>query len=91
MRQMDIAPGLRISNDRCAFLTSSKTMVLADLHLGIEASLEMDGLQIPRSQGQEMKGRISEAVGVGPSATCDRSGGTSSTSSLTTWTRNGGR
>jgi uncharacterized protein len=63
MRQMDIAPGLRISNDRCAFLTSSKTMVLADLHLGIEASLELDGLQIPRSQGQEMKGRISVAAG----------------------------
>ncbi|MCG7845356.1 MAG: metallophosphoesterase [Methanomassiliicoccales archaeon] len=62
MRYLDIAPGLRITNDRCAVLLRSKVMLLADLHLGIEASLELDGLQLPRVQGEAMKQRISAAV-----------------------------
>jgi hypothetical protein len=62
MRHLDIAPGLRITNDRCALLPRSKVLLLADMHLGIEASLELDGLQLPRVQGGTMKQRISAAV-----------------------------
>lgn len=38
-------------------------MVLADLHLGIEASLELDGVQLPRAQADEMRNRLSMAFG----------------------------
>jgi putative SbcD/Mre11-related phosphoesterase len=62
MRQMDIAPGLRITNERCAILLASRTMVLGDMHLGIEASLELDGVQLPRAQGAEMRKRVTEAT-----------------------------
>lgn len=62
MRYLDIAPGLRITNDRCALLLRSKVLLLADMHLGIEASLELDGLQLPRVQGGTMKQRVSAAV-----------------------------
>lgn len=62
MRHLDIAPGLRITNDRCAILLRSKVLLLADMHLGIEASLELDGLQLPRVQGGTMRQRISAAV-----------------------------
>lgn len=37
-------------------------MVIGDLHLGIEASLEMEGLQLPRAQSLTMKRAISSAV-----------------------------
>jgi putative SbcD/Mre11-related phosphoesterase len=62
MRQLEIAPGLSITNDRCALLTRSRTLVLGDLHLGIEASLELEGLQLPRVQGATMRQRLSSAV-----------------------------
>jgi len=62
MRHIDIAPGLRITNERCAILLASKAMVLGDMHLGIEASLELDGVQLPRAQAAEMRKRVTDAA-----------------------------
>jgi putative SbcD/Mre11-related phosphoesterase len=62
MRSLDLVPGLRITNDRCALLLRSNTMVLGDLHLGIEASLELEGLQLPRAQEGTMRERLTAAV-----------------------------
>ncbi len=60
MQHLDVAPDLRLLNGRCAMLVRSRTLVLGDLHLGIEASLELDGMQLPRAQAQEMRRRIDE-------------------------------
>jgi hypothetical protein len=62
MLHLDVAPGLRITNERCAVLLPSRTMVLGDLHLGIEASLELEGMQLPRSQAAEMHERVTMAA-----------------------------
>jgi len=62
MLHIDVAPHLRIINERCAMLLPSRTLVLGDLHLGIEASLELDGLQLPRAQSREMRRRVEEVV-----------------------------
>ena len=66
MQSIDFAPGLRILNGRCAMLLPSRTLVLGDLHLGIEASLELDGMQLPRAQSREMRRRIDEVVKAHP-------------------------
>ncbi len=43
-------------------LMRSRTLLLGDLHLGIEASLELEGMQLPRAQAREMRRRIDEVV-----------------------------
>ncbi len=62
MQHLDVAPDLRLLNGRCAMLVHSRTLVLGDLHLGIEASLELGGMQLPRAQAREMRRRIDELV-----------------------------
>lgn len=66
MQHIDVAPNLRILNGRCAMLLPSRTLVLGDLHLGIEASLELDGMQLPRAQSREMRRRIDDVVKAHP-------------------------
>lgn len=62
MQHLDITPDLRLLNGRCAMLVRSQTLLLGDLHLGIEASLELEGMQLPRSQAKEMERRIDEVA-----------------------------
>lgn len=62
MHHLDVAPDIRLINGRCAMLLRSRTMVLGDLHLGIEASLELEGTHLPRAQALEMRRRIDELV-----------------------------
>lgn len=62
MQHLDVAPDLRLINGRCAMLMRSRTLLLGDLHLGIEASLELEGMQLPRAQAREMRRRIDEVV-----------------------------
>ncbi len=47
MQCLDIMPGVRLSNDRCLILDDS-TMIISDLHLGYESSLESEGVHLPR-------------------------------------------
>ena len=66
MQHFDVTPGIRIFNGRCAMLLRSRTLVLGDMHLGMEASLELEGMQLPRSQAIEIKRRIDEMVKTDP-------------------------
>ncbi len=66
MQHIDVTPDIRISNGRCAMLIRSRTLVLGDMHLGIEASLELEGMQLPRAQAKETKRRIDEVVKADP-------------------------
>jgi putative SbcD/Mre11-related phosphoesterase len=66
MLHFDVTPEVRIFNGRCAMLLRSRTLVLGDLHLGIEASLELEGMQLPRAQAREMRRRIDEIAGANP-------------------------
>jgi putative SbcD/Mre11-related phosphoesterase len=45
-----------------AFLTTSKTLVLADLHLGAEAAMVKSGILLPRTQRDETFSRIKELL-----------------------------
>ncbi len=66
MQHIDVTPEIRISNGRCAMLLRSRTLVLGDMHLGMEASLELEGMQLPRAQAIEIKRRIDEVVKTDP-------------------------
>ncbi|MHC1709705.1 MAG: metallophosphoesterase [Methanomassiliicoccales archaeon] len=66
MQHIDVTPEIRIFNGRCAMLIRSRTLVLGDLHLGIEASLELEGMQLPRAQARETMRRIDEMVKAEP-------------------------
>ncbi|HIH75745.1 MAG TPA: metallophosphoesterase [Methanomassiliicoccales archaeon] len=66
MQHIDVTPDIRIFNGRCAMLLRSRALVLGDMHLGIEASLELEGMQLPRAQARESKRRIDELVEADP-------------------------
>jgi len=66
MQHIDVSPNLRVLNGRCAMVLPSRTLVLGDMHLGIEASLELDGMQLPRAQSREMGRRVDEVVKAHP-------------------------
>jgi hypothetical protein len=66
MQHIDVTPDIRIFNGRCAMLLRSRTLVLGDMHLGIEASLELEGMQLPRAQARETRRRIDELVKADP-------------------------
>jgi len=55
MNQIEVLPGLVITNDLCAVLPSRRTVVLGDLHIGYEAVMEQAGLHLPRIQTATMK------------------------------------
>jgi hypothetical protein len=49
-----VCDGVEIFPGGVAFLADAGVMVVADLHLGVEASLEYEGLSIPRVQAKKM-------------------------------------
>jgi putative SbcD/Mre11-related phosphoesterase len=53
-----IFPGLEITNDLCAWMPGERLLALSDLHIGLEAALEAEGLHIPRMQAATMKERL---------------------------------
>lgn len=55
LRAHQIFPGARITNDRCLWLENEGTIVIADLHIGLESALEADGLHFPRFQTEDMR------------------------------------
>src|SRR3989344_3804218 len=50
---MDIIRGIKIL-DLCLYVKKSKTLIVADLHLGYEESLNKKGILIPRSQFRDI-------------------------------------
>lgn len=53
---MEILPG------GAAFLTEEKVLVVADMHLGVEAALEYEGLSIPRVQTKKIEEYMTRAI-----------------------------
>ena len=50
MDSLEVLPGAFISNDLCLYLKDQGLVAIADLHIGYEAALEEEGLQLPRIQ-----------------------------------------
>ena len=48
MKRIEIEPGIEITNDRCLIFKKEKVLVIGDLHLGYEKTLEEEGIYIPR-------------------------------------------
>jgi hypothetical protein len=62
MNQLEIFPGLEITNDRCAYLPAQRTVVLSDLHIGYESVMEQTGLHLPRIQTATMKDTLERII-----------------------------
>jgi putative SbcD/Mre11-related phosphoesterase len=54
VRSKLIFPGARITSDLCLWLEQDATIVIADLHIGLESAMEADGIHI-RMQTESMK------------------------------------
>jgi putative SbcD/Mre11-related phosphoesterase len=62
MKELEVMPGLFISNELCAFLPHQSTVVVSDLHIGYESVLEDSGLHLPRIQTAKMKEDLERIV-----------------------------
>lgn len=56
---MEIHPGIEMI-DLALYLKDSKTLVLADLHIGFEQALEKQGVLVPRFQYKDMIDRLEQ-------------------------------
>lgn len=57
-----IAQGLEILPGGAALLTDEMVLVVADMHLGVEAALEYEGLSIPRVQTKKIADYMSRMI-----------------------------
>ncbi len=60
--EYDIEPGCMICNDRTLFINGSRTLAIADLHIGYEGALQEDGVAFPKFQLELIKKRLSKAL-----------------------------
>lgn len=58
MDQLEVLPQVTVDSDYALYLEKSKTVVIADLHLGYEGALHEEGVSIPRFQKRVMMDRI---------------------------------
>jgi len=57
MNKLEILPGIEIA-DSALYLKKSKTLIIADLHIGYEEALNKQGVLIPRFQFKEISKKI---------------------------------
>lgn len=62
MREKEILPGVRITNDRCLILDDGPTVVVGDLHLGYERALEQEGLYLPRINTDSIRESLNDIL-----------------------------
>jgi hypothetical protein len=55
VNQVEVMPGLLITNQLCAVLKDRGTVVFGDLHIGYESVLEDSGLHLPHIQTETMR------------------------------------
>lgn len=60
--EMEVAPGLWVSDLLCAWLPGERTCVVADLHLGFEAVAASDGAHYPVRQAPLLVRRLGEIL-----------------------------
>jgi len=61
-REIKVSPDLVLSPFGCAFHSETGALLLADLHIGYEATLEGEGFAMPRMQTIEMISRLNRAI-----------------------------
>lgn len=59
MQKIEVSDGIYITSDRCVWYASKDVIILADLHLGLEASLRDEGYSVPRIQKDRILERLS--------------------------------
>jgi|GEM_PF-71442 len=59
---MEIKPGCVIYNNRTIFFKDTRTLALADLHLGYEGAMEKDGVLFPKCQLNIIKKELSKII-----------------------------
>jgi putative SbcD/Mre11-related phosphoesterase len=59
---VEVLPGVSISNDLCVHLKDQGLVAIADLHVGYEAALEEEGLQLPRIQTATMEDALHRII-----------------------------
>lgn len=57
-----IVPGVEVLPGGAALLTEDNVLVVADMHLGVEATLEYEGLSIPRVQTKKIEEYIAKTI-----------------------------
>jgi hypothetical protein len=62
MNQLEIMPGLQITNQLCALLEDQGTVVVSDLHVGYESVLEDSGLHLPHMQTEAMRDSLLDII-----------------------------
>ena len=62
MDSMEIAPGVRVTNERCLILEKEHTLVIGDLHLGYEKALEDEGVYIPRMNTDSIRDSLNRII-----------------------------
>jgi len=60
--EIRISPDIALSTFGCAFHAPTGALLLADLHIGYEATLEAEGFSMPRVQTLEMISRLHKAI-----------------------------
>lgn len=59
MDGIEIFNGIHITSDYCVWYRPKDVVILADMHLGLEAYLKDDGISLPRFQKSEIMDRLS--------------------------------
>ena len=54
----ELWPGVHATEDHCIWIPDHDTIVIADLHLGYEGVLRMDGVAMPRYQDRVIRRRL---------------------------------
>jgi uncharacterized protein len=62
MNQLEVMPGLLITNQLCALLKDQGTVVVSDLHVGYESVLEDSGLHLPHMQTEAMRDSLMDII-----------------------------
>jgi uncharacterized protein len=62
MNQLEVMPGLIITNQLSALVEGEGTLVVSDLHIGYESVLEDSGLHLPRIQTETMRDSLMDIV-----------------------------
>jgi len=63
IRELELSPGLWITDEYCAFLKKEKVVVVSDLHLGYESVMLHEGVTIPKFQNRTMLQRLHRILG----------------------------
>ncbi len=62
MQKIEIFDDVYITSDRCVWYSKKDVIILADLHLGLEASLREEGYSIPKIQKDRILSRLSTII-----------------------------